>query len=435
MALQAVRVMHPGPPMVARALAIQSTCAFDAWAAYDATAVGTRLRGTLRRPANERTTENKQKAISFAVYRALVDLFPTQVALFNTQMATLGYDPTDTSTDVTMPSGIGNTAAKTVLDFRKTDNSNQAGRYADTTGYTPVNDPDNVNDPNRWQPLRVSDGAGGFVVQKYIGAHWGKVTPFALSSGSQFRTGAALPLFGSAEYLAQAQQIIDYSANLTDTQKLLTEYFADGPKSEQPPGHWCLFADSVSQRDSHDLDRDVKMFFTVSNAVMDAGIACWDTKRVYDSVRPLTAVHYAFKGKTIQAWGGPGRGTVSVPGENFGTFQSATFVTPAFPESPSGHSTFSAAAAEVLARFTGSDALGFSVTFATGSSSLEPGLAPASPVTVNFATFSEAADAAGFSRRTGGIHFVQADLDGRAMGRKVGSAVWDKVQTYVNGSA
>ena len=301
MILQAIRVVKPGPPIVARSLAIMSTSIYDAWAAYDSKALGTRLGGTLRRPAAESTQANKEKALSFAAYRALVDLYPTQLALFDAQMTALGYDKADVSTDTTTPSGIGNAVAAALLTYRHTDGSNQlgdlhAGAYTDTTGYTTPNTPDLLADPNRWQPLRISDGVGGTIIQKYVGPHWGNVKPFALVSGSQFRPNVVLPKAGSAEYIAQCQTIIDYSANLTDTQKLLTEYWADGPKSEQPPGHWYLFADYVSQRDAHDLDTDVKMFFIVGNAVMDAGIACWDAKRVYDSIRPVSAIKYAFKG-------------------------------------------------------------------------------------------------------------------------------------------
>src|SRR5947209_6668315 len=80
MCLQAVRDTKPGPPMVARAIAIVHTCMYDAWAAYDPFAVGTRLGSSLRRPAAERTLANKNEAISYAAYRALVDLFPTEVA-------------------------------------------------------------------------------------------------------------------------------------------------------------------------------------------------------------------------------------------------------------------------------------------------------------------------------------------------------------------
>ena len=64
--LQAVRESKLGPPMVARALAIAHTCVYDAWAAYDRTAVGTRYGGALRRPARERRFDNKVEAISHA---------------------------------------------------------------------------------------------------------------------------------------------------------------------------------------------------------------------------------------------------------------------------------------------------------------------------------------------------------------------------------
>src|SRR3569833_2092800 len=112
-ALQAVRDIKPGPPHVARILAIVHTCMNDAWAAYDDKAVGTRLYKYLRRPTAEHTDANKQKAISYAAYRALVDHFPLpqEVVQFANLMVDLGYDPTDYSSDVSTPSGIGNVAA------------------------------------------------------------------------------------------------------------------------------------------------------------------------------------------------------------------------------------------------------------------------------------------------------------------------------------
>src|ERR1043165_5696482 len=100
-----------------------------------------------------------------------------------------------------------------------------------------------------------------------------------------------------------------------------------GTDTVNPPGHWMVFADWISARDNNSLDVDVKMFFLIANAMLDGGIACWDSKRVYDSVRPVTAIHYAFRGQTIRAWGGPFIGTISMLGEGFGTYQSQTFVT------------------------------------------------------------------------------------------------------------
>jgi hypothetical protein len=437
-ALQAIRDTRPGPPIVARMLAITHTAMYDAWAAYDPLAVGTRLGGTLRRPPEESTLATKQQAISYAAFCVLSDLFPSQVQQFTALMGNLGYDPTNGSTDTRTPTGVGNVAARALLDFRHHDGANQLGdlhpgAYSDYTGYQPSNTWDRINDPNTWQPLRVSDGHGGFVVQQYVAPHWGSVTPFALTAGAQLRPDLSLPLYPSAGYLKQAAQILDYSANLTDEQKIIAEYWADGPRSELPPGHWSLIAQFVSQRDDHDLDADVKLFLLQTNAVLDAGICCWDCKRVFNSVRPITAVHYLLAGESVLAWGGPYQGTRWIDGADWQPYQQDTVVTPAFAEFTSGHSTFSAASAEVLKRFTGSDAYGGTYRQAAGTSKFEPGAVPADDVTLRWETFSEAADQAGLLRRYGGIHFEQADLMGRQLGREVGAQVWAKAQRYFTG--
>jgi hypothetical protein len=143
--LQGVRDSKIGPPMVARALAISHTCMYDAWAAYDARAKGTQLGGSLRRPPNERTPANKREAISFAAYRAAVDLFPGDKAtVFDPLMASLGYDPTNVTTDTSTPAGVGNVSCAALLTFRHSDGSNQLGGYADTTGYVALNPPSTV---------------------------------------------------------------------------------------------------------------------------------------------------------------------------------------------------------------------------------------------------------------------------------------------------
>src|SRR3989454_6276837 len=231
-ALQAIRVAKPGPPIVARALAIAHTAMYDAWAPYDERAVGPRLGGSLRRPGVERTLVNKNAAVSFAASRALVALFPTQTPAFNEVMASFGYDPATGSPDVATPAGVGNVAAAAVIAFRHVDGANQLGdlhpgAYSDYTGYVPVNDPDHINDPNRWQPLRFSDGHGGFVTPGFIAPHWGRVVPFALASGSQFRPPELPNLYPFGGYRVQVEQILHYGARLTDTQKAIAEYWAE----------------------------------------------------------------------------------------------------------------------------------------------------------------------------------------------------------------
>ena len=434
-ALQAVRNTRMGPPMVARAFAVMHTSMYEAWAAYDPVAVGTRPDGSRRRPASEQSVENRQKAVSYAAYRALVDLFPTQVGLFNSLMATFGYDPADATTDVSSPAGVGNVSAAAVLQFRHGDGSNQLGdlhpgAYSDYTNYQPVNTHDLVIDLNRWQPLRLPNGQ----VQQYLVPHWGNVTPFALTSGAQFRPRPP-SLFPNPKFRAQALEILEMSSKLNDRRKSIAEYWSDGPGSETPPGHWQLLADFVSRRDQHSLDEDVKMFFALSNALLDASISSWEAKRFYDFVRPITAIRQLFRGQWVVAWGGPFQGIRLIDGAEWQPYQTAGFVTPPFAEYVSGHSTFSAAAAEILKSFTGSDKFGASVIIRAGSSLIEPGAVPAHDVELSWRTFSVAADEAGLSRRYGGIHFRDGDLRGRNLGRLIGAQVWQKALTYFEGTA
>lgn len=453
-ALQSVRETHPPPTAVARALAVVSTAVYDAWAAYDPTAVGTRLGGTLRRPAAERTVPNTRRAVSFAAALALVDLFPhaAQVARVTALLSALGYDPADltaTSLRPDDPAAVARQATGALLAYRHADGSNQSGSlsggvpYGDYTGYVPVNTVTMLLDPNRWQPLRVSNGSGGFVTQKAATPFWGRVTPFALTSGAQFRplvpparydrTDPTAP--GSRAYVQQADEVLAFSARLTDRTKMTAEYWADGPSSELPPGHWTLFAKFVSRRDHHTVGQDAAIFFALTNAMLDASVVAWDAKRVFDSERPVTAIHFLYAGRPVRAWAGPYRGTQLIDGAAWQPYQASTVVTPPFPEYFSGHSLFSAAAAEVLARATGGDRFGGSVTFQRGSSRVEPGAVPATAITLLWPTFSAAANEAGLSRRYGGIHFVQGDTVARRIGRLVGAQAWSKAQAYIGGTA
>jgi hypothetical protein len=457
-ALQGVRDSKLGPPMVARALAMVHTCIFDAWAAYDHQAVGTRLGGALRRPHGERTLANMNTAISFAAYRAAVDLFPgDRLSVFDPLMHRLGYDPANTTNDITTPAGVGNVAAQALLGFRHRDGANQLGDepggkpgmpYSDYTGYVSPNqpmdtrvpfDPATVRDPNKWQPLRYVDATGTLVTQPFVGAHWQHVTPFALANVAQLRSTTGPARHGSAVYESQARALLGLSAALTDEQKMIAEYWADGPRSELPPGHWDLFAQFVSRRDHHGAHKhgvgaDVQLFFALTNAIFDASICCWDNKCAFDSVRPITAIRFLFRGHQVRAWGGPYQGTRLMDGADWLPYQALTFPTPPFPEYSSGHSTFSAAGAEILKLFTESDDFGASVTFPAGSSKFESGVVPATDVTLRWATFSEAANQAGFSRRFGGIHFEQGDLDARNAGRRVARQAWAKAQSYISGA-
>ncbi len=441
--LQAVRDVKFGPPQTARAGAVIHTCIFDAWACYDAIAVGTEYFGYLRRPEAERTDANKGKAISYAAYRALVDLFPARKADFDAKMAALSLDPLDVSTDIATPTGLGNIVSTAVLADRHFDGSNQlgdlhTGAYSDYSGYLPVNAPhdpaapgETIADPDRWQPLVFHFPDLSTKTPGYLVPHWGNVTPFALTFAGQFRPIPPARITSDpARYQEQAEFAIRLTSKLTDRRKAIAEYWADGPASETPPGHWNLHAKFVSHARGYGVNKDAKLFFTLNNALLDASIATWECKRFYDSERPITAIHFLKKGTMIPTYDGS-----TVLGENWKPYQPDSFLTPPFPEYASGHSCFSAAAAFVLRNFTGSDVFGATATVAAGSSKVQPGTAPSVDVTLSWPTFTAAANEAGLSRRFGGIHFAQGDIASRVLGNQVGDTALTKSRKFVRGTA
>ena len=347
-------------------------------------------------------------------------------------------------------------------------------------GYVPINTPLYTNlsgttvvDVNRWQPLYVVnavDQNGNPIgsLQSYVGAQWLGERPFSLT-----RSASNLPWIdpgpqprlngvGDAQFRSEVVDIIRSSSELTpddgvmvnispgalgnnslgandgngypanpctglpyapnilkrgDFTRVLAEYWADGPSSETPPGHWNVIANAVRNSvgfvrkiggtgpELDELEWDVKMYFSLNTAVHDAACAAWSIKRYYDGYRPISAIRYmgglgqssnpagpsyhplglplvadlieVVTAATAQSGGrhfGLTVGAVAIhtwPGQpaspstqysgvkwikaiNWLPFQKKTFVTPAFPGYVSGHSTFSRAAAEVLTAITGS---------------------------------------------------------------------------------
>ena len=421
--------------------------------------------------------------------------------------------------------------------------------------------------PNRWQPLfldsaTTQNGLEGESLQEYIGPHWGNVTTFALGKNGeegQFSWSSVDPGppplldgIGDAEYRSDTQLVIRYSNSLDPTQgpgstmmnlspsvagnrplgthddngyavnpvtgapyednmvrtadygRILAEFWADGPNSETPPGHWNVLANEISEHPLlakrvggvgevvGDLEWDVKLYLALNGAHHDAAVAAWGTKREYDYVRPITKIRYqgslgqasdpnlasyhpdgllletdlveiittesiAVGGRhhnallnanldsdgnvvshftpaemvgkiVINAWNHePADPETELSGidwilaENWVPYQDDNFVTPAFAAYVSGHSTFSRAAAEVLAQFTGSEyfpgGLG-EQTFEVDWLEFEQG--PSSEIKLQWATYFDAADEAGISRLWGGIHVPADDFAGRVMGSTIG---------------
>jgi hypothetical protein len=234
-ALDCIKSTHTGPTVAARALSMVHTSMFDAWSIYDPNSrpvVPFDVEYDLKRARSEQTI-----AINYAAYRTLLDLFPTQVLALEAAMTQHGLSPSDTTTDLRTPAGIGNAAAEALIAVRHYDGSNQLGGYADTTGYAPVNTPDRINNPDHWQPLLVPDGKGGFVVQKFLTAQWETVTPFAPQLRSVLHAIQDRPVgykATSEEYTRQADEIIHLSAELNDREKVIAEYWALGPGTVTP---------------------------------------------------------------------------------------------------------------------------------------------------------------------------------------------------------
>jgi len=368
--LELIRQVVPAPTVHARNLFHTSAAMWDAWAAYDDTAVGYFV--TEKHTADD-VQAAREAAMSQAAYRILlwryatVSDLPEAADQLDAVMADLCYPTDDTSTDGDDPIAFGNRIADAVIEFGSTDGALEDERYEDSS-YRPANDamvvsdPGTVmKDPNSWQPLSLGLqlSQNGLPipgnVQTYIGPHWGHVTSFALPesptgtpidpgppprlgdpvSDADFKQAALDVLRDSSTLDPSQSEVIDispasmgnntlgtndgsgYDVNpatgepyrpqptvAADLYRAIAEYWADGPTSETPPGHWNLLANSVADTPGFErrfagegpeldpLEWDVKTYFAVNGAVHDAAIAAWGLKSYYDSVRPISMIRY-----------------------------------------------------------------------------------------------------------------------------------------------
>ena len=279
-----------------------------------------------------------------------------------------------------------------------------------------------------------------------------------------------------------------------DYVRALAEFWADGPNSETPPGHWNVVANDLADNPLlekriggvgpivDDLEWDVKMYFAINAATHEAACACWAVKRYYDAYRPMSCVRFLgglgqssnpnlpsynpnglplvtnlielvtsasrasgrHAGLTVGkiallSWPGetPQRtapnGVRWVHADTWTTYQRSNFVVPAFPGYISGHSTFSRSAAEALTGLTGSKYFPGGIhTYTITNLVNEKG--PSAPVNLTYATYYDAADGAGLSRIYGGIHPPIDNVGGRRVGEMVGKGVWETARKYFDGS-
>jgi hypothetical protein len=559
--LEAIRRDLPAPTTHARNLFHVSAAMWDAWAAYDPTADGyfvtEKHKATDLEAARETAISYAAYRVLLWRYSYGANIRVTFDELTRT-MRSLCYRLDFTSTKGASPAALGNRIAAAVIRHGRSDGSIERRHYVDES-YVPVNVPLVVNQPGTamhdatfWQPLALDQtvSQNGLAVpgkvQTFIGAQWGHVRGFALPrSNTGLPIDPGPPPIGTpadAAYKQAAVDVIRKSAELdpadsptidigldalgdnplgtndghghtvnpstgqpytpervlqADYARVLAEFWADGPNSETPPGHWNVIANAVSDSPpmasrigsgaANRLRWDVQMYFALNGSLHDAAIAAWGLKRRYQSVRPLSMIRYlAEHGQSsdpklpsydpaglplipglvelitkessppgerhaaladhvgeiaIRTWHGNPKdpnqvsGVGWILGERWVPYQKATFVTPAFPGFISGHSTFSRAAAEVLAAYTGSPYFPggeFTQTFDPGYLKFEHG--PSKPLTLEWATYYDAADQAGISRIYGGIHITADDFAGRRIGSRVGKEAWALAERYFAGT-
>ncbi len=466
-------------------------------------------------------------------------------------MEQFGFDPDDRSTEGPSPAAVGNRIGLAVLRINYEDGSNELNQYADTSDYATVNEPlvlelsgTEMRDVNRWQPLAFDFAISqngiplGALVQTFLGVNWREVSSFAMKKPSHntiaFDPGpppqwggethdafvdAAIEVIRYSSFLdPNDETVIDispgarlnnplasnagtgrnqnpvtgvaYEANWVkraDYGRILAEYWADGPASETPPGHWNSLHNEITDHPSfvrkymgqgdelEPLEWDVRAYLALNGGMHDAAVAAWTLKAQYDYSRPISMIRFLAslgQASDSQLPSFDEHGIKLVPGlvevvteessasgerhENFADnvgeivlyawsgepadahtqaggvdwilaadwfpYQRGSFVTPAFAAYVSGHSTFSRAGAEVLTLLTGSpffpDGLG-EFHFPEGKF-LEFEYGPSHDVTLQWATYYDAADQAGVSRLYGGIHVAADDFIGRTLGARVG---------------
>jgi hypothetical protein len=411
---------------------------FDAIAPYHPTAVGVYSRIT-RRPAVEGVTNrNKNIALIFASYRVLNSLLPQYASDWKAMVQSVGLNPNNTSQDPTTPIGIGNVAGMSIVAAREHDGMNQLGDeggrkynrkpYSDYTGYKPVNTPQDLIDPGRWQPTINTAGGGLFNSQIAVTPQYALTRPFTYTNPAQFQVPA--PLLSDpanvAGYKQQADEVLAVSANLTDYQKGLAEFFNDKPDSIG------LISWYVGVTRGFTLDQFVQLKFVTGVATFDAGIVVWQEKFKFDTVRPVTAIKYLYGNQNVTAWGGPGKGTVTdIKGSEWRPYLD----TADHPEYPSGSACFCEAHAQASRHYLGSDVLGLFIPWLKGTSKVEPGVTPKDHVWLNWPTWTDFQHQCQQSRLYGGVHF-QAALDAsRDVCTQFGDTAFDFMTKLLNGTA
>jgi hypothetical protein len=369
--LGAIRTTSANPPRAARQMAMMHLAMYDAINGVDRQYRPYLVTGTAPAGASKQAAASTAaKVVLDSFYSGNATAAAAIAAQHEAVLATVPEGAAKTD-GVAWGTSVGNA----LLAHRATDGSDATEPYTAAPGV------------GVWRPTAPANAAA-------LLPHWGKVTPFGMVTGSQFRPYQPPALQGQA-YAAEYQLTKDYGSSTSTLrsadQAEVARFWADGGGTETPPGHWMTIARGVSTERGLTLEQNARLFALLGMAVADSAILCWDAKYAYNYWRPITAIQE-----------GEADGNPATAGDAAWT---PLIATPPFPEYTSGHSTFSRSSATTLATFFGTDAIPFS----TVSNGLPN-------VTRQYPGFSAAADEAGISRIYGGIHFQSANIAGQMSG-------------------
>ena len=417
---------NPRPTITSRYLGLIFTAVFDAWSVYDVEAIPVYYNGN---KITKGSFEDLETTISYAAYRTLIEYYPNDSIYFKGKLTELNLEKDLNKIVPESPADIGIKVAKSLIEKRFNDGSNQYGErssdgvspYQDYTNYQPINSADKNIDINRWQPKYFTSNDNEQYAPGCLTPYWDRVKPMALKSSDQFRSPPP-PEYGSDKLNQQIEEVVQLQSELTINQKGLVEFMRDGPKSVQQAGHWLVLAQMLSEKRNHTLEEDVKMYFLNQITAMDAFIASWDTKMYYDYARPYALVHQYYGDEIIFGWKGYEEGWGKLKGVEWRPYSPDLFLCPPFPSYVSGHSTVSGACAEALKLYTGSDDFDVTIPFTAGSYTEKE--SEWEEIELYFPTLSSAADMAGISRVLGGYHIQEDNIEGLVLGRKVANQAY-----------
>ncbi len=360
------------PPRASRAMAMVSTAVFDAVNSID----GTHQHYRYWAP---NWGGSREAAAAQAARDVMVGLFPARQAIFDAKLATdLGAIAAGPAKTMGITAGQG--AGARILAERAIDGATNISNYA----------PSNPAQVGLWQPTPPPNSAA-------LLPQWGQVGTFSINSSTHFRP-VAPPAVGSAEYAASYNEVKVLGAATGSTrtadQTSIAQAWAFGGGTITPPGAWNKIAQQLGG--SNSVSENARMFAMLNVASADAAIACWDAKYFYDMWRPITAIR---NGETD--------GNAGTTGD---AAWSSLLVSPNFPTYTSGHSTFSRAAADILANFLGTDAI--NIMFQGDAGEVR-----------HLTSLNGAANEAGLSRIYGGIHFDFDNIAGQECGALVANWV------------